>query len=392
MRIHDPRDSQPMTIHRLAHCIHGLSLGGAQKVLETLATSLRRPDFEHFVYCSIDGPVRGSLEASGVRVRVIPRVLPKFDPIWVGRLTKAMEADQIDLVHTHLFGDSLHGYLAAQKAGEFPVIMTLHSNQSLFSRPQRVGYRWLLPRCSEIVACSPSVGSSFVRAMPQLRHRMNVIPNGIQFESQASHSPDELRDLRLTLGLEEDALVLMAVGRFAREKGYDYLIQAFSDLPAPLRARSQLLFLGQGPLERDLQKLSRSLNHSGRVLFGGYRQDVRRILSICDVVVFSSLSEGLSIALLEAMAAERCIVATKIEGFSDVVDDESEALLTEPANPGALKAALERVLTDAPLRVALGQRARTRFLEHHTATKMVEAYEQLYGDVLARTTKPRPAP
>lgn len=219
-----------------------------------------------------------------------------------------------------------------------------------------------------------------------------MIPNGIQFESQASHSPDELRDLRLTLGLEEDALVLMAVGRFAREKGYDYLIQAFSDLPAPLRARSQLLFLGQGPLERDLQKLSRSLNHSGRVLFGGYRQDVRRILSICDVVVFSSLSEGLSIALLEAMAAERCIVATKIEGFSDVVDDESEALLTEPANPGALKAALERVLTDAPLRVALGQRARTRFLEHHTATKMVEAYEQLYGDVLARTTKPRPAP
>ncbi|MGB5658408.1 MAG: glycosyltransferase family 4 protein [Thermoanaerobaculia bacterium] len=373
---------------RIAQCIHGLGLGGAQKVVETLVTSLRNPDLEHFVYCSIDGPVRSRLEASGVRVRVIPRALPKFDPIWVGHLANAMESDQIDLVHTHLFGDSLHGYLAAQKAGELPVTMTLHSTHSFFSRLQRKGYRWLLPRCSEVVACSPSVGSSFVEAIPQLRDKMRVIPNGIHLELQATHSPDELHEFRRTLGLEAGTLVLLAMGRFVESKGYRDLIQAYSDLPAPVKARSQLLFLGQGPLERDLQKLSSSLNLSGRVIFGGYRQDVRRILSVCDVVVFSSLSEGLPIALLEAMAAERCIVATNIEGFRDVVAHESEALLARPADPQDLCAAIERALSDSSLRARLGDRARVRFSRHFTAEAMVESYARLYSDLLAGEQNP----
>ncbi len=164
---------------RIAHCIHGLGLGGAQKVLESIVTTLQAPDLEHFVYCSLDGPVRQRLENSGVRVTMVPRYLPKIDPPLVLRLSKLFRSDKIDLVHTHLFGDSLHGFLAASLAGQMPVVMTLHNNQRRFNRFQQHGYRWLLPRCAAVVACAQSVGSSFLEDQPVLVSNLTVIPNGI---------------------------------------------------------------------------------------------------------------------------------------------------------------------------------------------------------------------
>ncbi len=171
---------------RIAHCIHGLGLGGAQKVLETLVTSLRGPNYEHFVYCSLDGPVRAGVERAGASVRILKRRVPKLDPLWVAALSRAMKEDRIDLVHTHLFGDSLHGLIAAKRAGNRPVVTTLHSDQTRFSALQQTGYRWLLPRCAAVVACAKSVGASFVEDQPELSDRLTVISNGIALEGTDS--------------------------------------------------------------------------------------------------------------------------------------------------------------------------------------------------------------
>lgn len=375
---------------RIAHCIHGLSLGGAQRVLETIVTSLNSSEFEHIVYCSLDGPVRARIESSGASVTVIPRHWPKFDTVWVRRLSKAMRSDQIDLVHTHLFGDSLHGFLAARSAGQLPVVMTLHRNQARFNRLQKLGYRWLLPKCQGVVACSHSVGSSFVVAQPGLEEKLIVIPNGIAFDKPGDLERREQESLRDDLGLDPDSLLLAAMGRFVEEKGYSFLIQAFSRLPADVRAQSQLLLLGQGPLEKALTGLGQTLGVADRVIFGGYRQDVPRILSIVDVVVFSSLWEGLSIALLEAMASEKCIVATDIQSFRDAVENESEVVLAPPADPVELSAALQRVIGDAGLRKMLGQQAGRRFRECFTASTMARSYERLYREVHSTRSAPSP--
>jgi len=209
-----------------------------------------------------------------------------------------------------------------------------------------------------------------------------VIPNGIHFDFQEAISPSEQQTLRADLGLEAGSLVLLAVGRLVEEKDYATLIQAFSMLPAPIRNESQLLLLGQGPLEKSLKDSSQSLDLQDRVVFGGYRQDVHNILPLADVVVFSSLSEGLPIALLEAMAAQKSIVATDIEGFRDVLENDRDALLARPGDPGGLEAAMQRALTDPDLRSELGLQARTRFLDDFTASKMVQSYERLYRSLL----------
>ncbi len=174
------------------------------------------------------------------------------------------------------------------------------------------------------------------------------------------------------------------MGRFVREKGYHSLIEAFSALPGSLKNRSQLLLLGTGPLERELKSLTRKLKLSSRVLLPGFRSDVRKILEISDLVVFTSLWEGLSIALLEAMAASKAIVATDIAAFKDALEAGTEAILVPPTDSQALSTALQRLLEDESAREELGERAWLRFSNDFTAAKMIESYEKIYKQVLSR--------
>ena len=256
--------------------------------------------------------------------------------------------------------------------------MTLHNDQKRFNWLQQIGYRWMLPRCSAVVACSNSVGSSFLRDQPTLQGRLTVIPNGIGFVTPPERNPEEVARLKSELKLQPSTQVIAAMGRFVEQKGYRYLIQGFSRMPPDLREGSQLLLLGEGPMEQGLKELARSLELADRVVFGGYRQDIAEILRITDVVAFSSLWEGLPIALLEAMAAKKCIVATDIESFRDVVESNHEALLALPRDPTSLGSALARVLSDKNLRAELSGRARERYLRDFTAAKMVRSYEILY--------------
>ncbi|MEM7586074.1 MAG: glycosyltransferase, partial [Acidobacteriota bacterium] len=110
-------DSAPRQSLRVAHCIHGLGLGGAQKVIAALVRGRQDPRLEVFVYSCHGGVHREEIAAAGATVRLLPRHLPKIDPLWAMRLGRRMRRDRIDLVHTHLFGDSLHGVLAARLAG-----------------------------------------------------------------------------------------------------------------------------------------------------------------------------------------------------------------------------------------------------------------------------------
>ncbi len=263
-----------------------------------------------------------------------------------------------------------------------PIVMTLHNNQTRFTRLQQLGYRWMLPRCSAVVACAESVRSSFLLDQPSLKDKLTLIPNGIQFPVPPELNPEKVADLKDNLKLQPDSLVILAMGRLVEQKGYRYLLQAFSSLPLILQDRAQLLLLGQGPLEQELKDLSRALGLSERVVFGGYRQDIVEILGITDVVVFSSLWEGLPIALLEAMAAKKCVVATNIQSFRDAVEADREALLAPPEDPAALGAALARALSDPNLREELSDRARKRFLSDFTAAKMVQGYESLYRQLV----------
>lgn len=368
-----------MTI-RIGHCIHGLGLGGAQEVIRTIASRASSCGLEHIMYSCEGGPFEERLVDAGATVRIIPRLLPKFDPIWVTRLASAMRADAVDLIHTHLFGDSLHGILAARRVGR-PSLMTLHLPFRNVAGFQRRGYVWLLPRATHVVACSEEARRTFAEAAPA-GVEIETIPNGVD-DVAAALTEAQARD---RLGLPRDATVVAAIGRLAAEKGLPTLLAAFAratDGPA-----ARLLLVGDGEEREALEQAAADLGIRDRVVFAGQRSDVRDLLPAFDVVASSSLGEGLPLSLLESMCAGRALVWTDVDGMRDIVRPDREALLVPTANVDALADALTRLLSDAELRARLGSAARARFEESFTSSQMVHRYHSLYESLAKSAERP----
>jgi len=293
-----------------------------------------------------------------------------------------MRRDGIDIVHTHLFGDSLHGFIAAKRSGDLPVVMTLHNARENFSRLQLWAYRHLLPRCARVVACSPSARNSFADIVDGKAVYMCTIANG--FDAGNDRAPDhqEIAALKSTLGIPPGARVIGAIGRMVEQKGFNYLITAIGALSQETREEVRLVLLGTGA---DLPALMQQAQDEGivdLVLFPGFRSDAREILGIFDVVAFPSLFEGLPVALLEAMAAATCIVASDIDSLSEVLSDDVNALLVPPRDPHALATAIGRVLADATLCKRLRSAAKELYRERFTAARMVQDYVALYRSII----------
>lgn len=369
---------------KIAHAIHGLGLGGAQKVIASIIRGHRGDDVEYFVYACEDGVHHREIAEAGATVRVIPRHVPKLDPLWAWRLGRTLRRDGIDLLHAHLFGDSLHGYLAARWFGNLPVVLTLHIGPEGWNGLQRRAYPWLLGHCQRAVACSASVQTNVGKAFPRAVRVMETIANGIERPAQEPPSPQRAAELRHSFGLDEQAVIFATIGRLSAQKGYGFLLSAFGHL---CRRRpdspARLVFLGEGELRQDLEQQAAQEGIAERVVFAGFRDNIGELLQVIDGVVFSSLYEGLPIALLEAMAAERCLVVTDIPGNLDAVRHDQEALVVPAASVEPLADALEQASDDGDLRRRLGEAAGRRFGEDFTAQRMVERYAALYRRVLA---------
>lgn len=365
---------------KIAHCIHGVGLGGAQQVIKFIVAA-RADGFEHLVYASQSGVFHRQIEDAGATVRILPRRLRKFDPLWILALRRAMRRDGVDVVHTHLFGDSLHGYLAARRDRR-PVVMTLHNTAESRSRVQRLGYRWLIGRCRTTVACAEFVRRSFLAAAAVAPGMIRTIANAIAFPEPADGATSR-RKLEAELGVRRDAVVLAGVGRMVAQKGFADLIAVCAELRRQGEERLQLVLFGEGELLPRLKERAAKEGIAEHVIFAGFRGDIRELLPGIDVVVFSSLQEGLPIALLEAMATSRALVVTRVGGIPEAVDDEREALIVAPQDAAALGTALGRVIAEPELRQRLGEAARQRFERDFSVERMARSYEALYREAVA---------
>jgi glycosyltransferase involved in cell wall biosynthesis len=265
--------------------------------------------------------------------------------------------------------------------------VTLHIVAEFHTRLQRLGYRWLLPHAARLAACSDAVGKSFLRSFAIPPRRMTTVPNGVSTPRDAC----DWRTARRRLGCEENVLAVGAAGRLVEQKGFADLIAAMGHVNDRIPRRVRLFLLGDGPLRDDLEHRIREAGLEDTVTLTGLRSDAQQLLAAFDVVAFSSVDEGLPMALLEAMAAGRCIVATDVGGIGDAVRDEREGLLVPPREPARLAAALCRALGDHDLRSRLGVAAARRFRDRFTARRMVADYERLYRATLGRApSAPRP--
>jgi glycosyltransferase involved in cell wall biosynthesis len=183
------------------------------------------------------------------------------------------------------------------------------------------------------------------------------------------------------MGARPGDVVVLSMARLAPDKGLEHLIEAAAMMPHTER-RIQIVIAGDGPQRDRLEQLTNYLGVAARVKFLGFREDVGDLLAASDMVALPSLREGLSIALLEAMAAGKPIVASSIGSQREVASHADMARLVPPANPRALCDAIVRLAGDDALMAQLGKTARAVYESRYTEARMLEAYRQLYVELL----------
>lgn len=215
--------------------------------------------------------------------------------------------------------------------------------------------------------------------------RLLVIENGIDLDVIETGSLNR-QEIRKKLKVASGGILFISVGRFVLEKGHSFLLEAFSQV-SHSHPNVFLAMVGDGPLRDQLETLANGLMISNRLIFVGLRDDVTDLLKSSDIYVQPSLSEGLSLALLEALAAGLPIVATRIPGFLSILESEKTALLVPPANAHELAAAMQRLILDGDLRNRIAQTGHDLVKERYSVTAMCKAYEHLIREYSANVSQ-----
>ncbi|MGH7624276.1 MAG: glycosyltransferase [Gemmatimonadaceae bacterium] len=359
---------------RIALLLESDGPGGAEVMLLHLAEEMRRRG--HYVLHV--GPEHGAgwlsgrFRAQGFESATFSHHQP-VDPACVRGLARVFGEHGISVVHSHEFAMAVYGAAAARRVKAAHVI-TMHGGRYYAERwRRRAALRWAARRSNALVAVSRATGADLSRTLGLDANAVTVVPNGIPFRS------GNRALLRRELGVGDDELLIVAIGNLYPVKGHSVLLRALAELPRGASAESwHLAIAGRGGEESALRALARESGLEQQVHLLGFRSDVPDILAAADVFVMPSLSEGLPLALVEAMAASLPVIASDVGGIPEVAVRDAEALFVAPGDARALAAALARLLRDSALRASLGAAAHGRAVRDFGLDRMGDAYEWLY--------------
>jgi glycosyltransferase involved in cell wall biosynthesis len=363
---------------RLLLVIPTLVRGGAEKQLSLLACGLPRDQFEvHVAVLTHTGPLEEQLRAANIPVTLIGKRW-KIDPGAYWRLRRLMKDLQPDLVHTWLFAANAYGRQAAMSAGVKHIVAGERCVDPWKGALQLSIDRVLARYTERIVTNSSGVKEFYVsRGLPA--EKFAIIPNGIgPFEPAAGTSRG---DVLAQLKLPADARLIGAIGRLWPQKRVKDLIWAM-DLLKSARDDAHLLIVGDGPQRWRLEQYRDQNQIADRVHFLGERGDVPRIVEQLDCLWLGSEYEGQSNAIMEAMSAGVCVIATDIAGNRDLVVPGETGYLVPLGDRAAFTRHTHALLDDRALARRLGQAGQSRMRAEFSIEQMIERHARLYRDLL----------
>ena len=367
---------------RIAHLIETDGPGGAERVLAQLATALQAAGAWNvaFLPANREGWLTRQLEGSGVAIEYF-HLERSVSPTCARWLEGALRRHRITLAHSHEFTMAVYAGWAAWRAG-VPHVITMHGGRYYAARlRRRLALRAAVVLSGHTVAVSGSVARQVSRDLSLRPSRIRTIPNGVRYvRAERTTLRDELR-----LGPEDRLLV--SVGNLYPVKGHHHAIEAL-DLLVKRHPTLHLAIAGRGEAAEALSARARGLGLANRVHLLGLRSDIAAILATADVFVLSSLSEGLPLALLEAMFAGCPIVASDVGEVGVALAHGDAGVLVEAGNPPALAASLDRVLSDPTGARKLGERAACRAAAEYGLSQMVRRYVDVYEELIGRRRTP----
>ena len=358
------------------HLVEDMKTGGAERVIADIAEGLDSEKYDVRVWCiARGGNTADELAEKGIEVKILG-ISSYHNPLKILRLKRLLTEAGPDIVHTHGYFASVIGRLSAKKAG-IPIIFAhVHSTYWDYKKKHILMERKLSRFTHKIICCSRAV-ENFVKDIEKVGDgKTLVIYNGV--DEERFYPMEDAPSIRTELGIDEKALVVGTVSSLTPHKGHEYLIQAASLVKEELPS-AKFLIVGDGPLRTELEDQVKNFSAHPFIMFTGTRKDVPKILSVMEVFVLPSSSrEGLGIAIIEAMAAEKPVVATDIGGIPEAVKKGETGFLVSPGDPGALAKAIIELLQNPEKAKEMGKKGRARFKEKFTRKKMLSETDALY--------------
>jgi glycosyltransferase involved in cell wall biosynthesis len=379
--------------------------GGAQEHVYSLVTGLQRDRYDVEVVSLSDGSATRRLRAAGIPVTIVNET---DDGAAARALAALLSRRPPHVLHNHMFRAEVVGTRAALALSEagFPrpyVVSTVHSSR-VRSAEDRALLRALTPHMDRLIAVSNAIVSKLESEGRASRSgesgpRIDVVYNGVDLSRYREQ--EACCTLPEEYGFPEGTPLVGVVARLEPEKGHRTLLEAW---PKVLREvpEARLLVVGDGSRREELERFAEELGLLGepcegdacvgtrrarpaaKVIFTGSRDDVPAVTAALDIAVLPSYREAQGLAILEAMALRRPVVATRVGGIPEVIDDGRTGLLVPPHDPDALARAIVRLLTDHPLADTLARAGHDLVYDRFCVERMVESIQAIYDEGAAQ--------
>ncbi len=391
--------SEPVRVLRV---IGRLNVGGPSLHVVYLTAGLSERGYETTLVAGDLGSDEDSMMfvADDYGVPVVPlagmqrEISPVRDAKAIAKLTRLIRETRPHILHTHTAKAGAVGRVAALLAGGArpPIVVhTFHGHvlRGYFDPVRTSGFRLLerlLARTStKLIAVSPQVRDDLVSLGVAPSDRFQVVRLGIEFADRVDLQDGHRAERRRQLGIGPDQFVVGWTGRMVDIKRTEHVLLAFTELRA-VGVDARLFLVGDGPERVRLERRAHELGIAEQTHFVGFQRDVAPYYEAIDVLLLPSANEGTPVSAIEALAAGRPVVATRVGGVPDVVRHGEDGLLAEPDSIGALTAALTRFAEDPELRERMGAAGRERVLSRYPLDRLIDETDALYRSLLDSVT------
>jgi glycosyltransferase involved in cell wall biosynthesis len=371
-------------IRTIVHFVESTEFGGNEQALLQLLAFLDRnrwrPVLFHYPEPGLE-PLLERAQNLGVTLRTIPRLQGIQAAAGIPQLVRELQRERPAVFHAHLNWPMAckFGLIAAALARIPAVVATaqLFVEYQFPLKPVVYLLQQLIAMgVDRYIAVSKHVAQRLHQTYGFSAPKVCVVHNSALLNS--FDSPRVNNELRTRFVGTDDRPIVLTVARLDKQKGLSYLLEAATLVPDAV-----FVLAGEGPERSALEAQMRTLGLQDRVHFLGYRQDIPELLTMCDLFVLPSLFEGFPLSILEAMAAEKPVVATAIGGTDEAVIHGETGLLVPPADPAALAQAIQAILSAPVFGKQLGAAGRARVCREFSAEVMVQRVTQIYEEILS---------
>ncbi|MDI6780844.1 MAG: glycosyltransferase [bacterium] len=368
---------------RLMFLITSTYTGGAEKILWEIIKRLKDKNFAIKI-CSLKpkGEYADKIEKMGIEVSSLNiRTFPGFRKLF--SLIKEISSFKPDILHCFLYKAIQAGRVTGRLAGVKHILSSPRTNY----RTKNVVFlktdRFLKRFDSSAICESLSTRDFLITHLGYQPDKAITIPNGIDVE-EWKFSEELRKKIRKEMEIDDEIKVIGFAGRIDRQKGLEYLLDASLEIIKERKGKVRFLIVGEGNQLDSLKKMADKMGISEFYIFTGFRNDIKATLSAMDIFAFPSLLEGMPNVVLEAMACERPVIGTEIDGTKEIIDNNYTGILIPPANSEIIQKEILRLLDDEDKAAKIGKAARKKMEEKFSIDAMVERYIEFYLSLASR--------